>query len=153
MSKAHEALRQVEESQTNKSEESFFANKRILLEEEAELYLWDIENNEFAHQGVVVARFSQEMNSNFVFFLTASNDKGTLLCHNICSDMNEKFSAKLFSLTWNHLGDDENSQSSWLLRFKSEEDYEIAKQIFTQCRWESLHQMQWGKAKVGFIGY
>ncbi|KAF9567336.1 VID27-domain-containing protein [Agrocybe pediades] len=128
-------------------EAAFFANKQILLEEEAELYLWDLDLNEFVNQGIVIARFSQEMNSNFVFYLTASNDKGTLLCHLISSDMNEKFSSKMNSLTWNHLGDDKMSQSSWLLRFRTNEEYEHAKNIFSQCLWQSLHQVPWNKAK------
>jgi len=61
--------------------------------------------------------------------------------------MNQRFSPKMLSLTWNHLGDDDNSQSSWLFRFHSEDNFGSALQTFTQCLWESLHQTPWGKIK------
>ena len=126
---------------------SFLSAMSLLFEAEAELYFWDTEVQEFRNEGIINAQLFKQTNANYVYWLTASNDKGILLTHRIHSSMNQRFSHKMLSLTWNHLGD-HNSQSSWLFRFHSEEDFGNALQTFTQCLWESLHQIPWGKIKV-----
>ena len=126
---------------------SFLSAMSPLFAAEAELYYWDTERQEFRNDGIVNAQLSKQTNANYVYWLTASNDKGLLLTHTISSSMNQRFSPKMLSLTWNHLGDD-NSQSSWLFRFNSEENFGNALETFTQCLWESLHQSPWGKIKV-----
>ena len=126
---------------------SFLSAMSLLFEAEAELYFWDTEVQEFRNDGIINAQLFKQTNANYVYWLTASNDKGLLLTHRIHSSMNQRFSPKMLSLTWNHLGDD-NSQSSWLFRFHSEENFGNALQTFTQCLWESLHQTPWGKIKV-----
>ena len=126
---------------------SFLSYMEPLFTAEAELYFWDMELQEFRNDGVVDAQIFKQINANYTYWLTASNDTGLLLTHNICSSMNQRFSPKMLSLTWNHLGDD-NSQSSWLFRFHSEDNFGSALQTFTQCLWESLHQTPWGKIKV-----
>ena len=126
---------------------SFLSAMSLLFEAEAELYFWHTEVQEFRNDGIINAQLFKQTNANYVYWLTASNDKGILLTHRIHSSMNQRFSPKMLSLTWNHLGDD-NSQSSWLFRFHSEENFGNALQIFTQCLWESLHQTPWGKIKV-----
>lgn len=125
----------------------FLSAMSLLFEAEAELYFWDMEVQEFRNDGIVNAQLFKHTNANYVYWLTASNDNGFLLTHRIHSSMNQRFSPKMLSLTWNHL-DDNNSQSSWLFRFHSEENFSNALQIFTQCLWESLHQTPWGKIKV-----
>lgn len=127
--------------------DSFLSVMSLLFEAEAELYFWDTEVQEFRNDGIVNAQLFKQTNANYVYWLTASNDKGLLLTHRIHSSMNQRFSPKMLSLTWNHLGDN-NSQSSWLFRFHSEENFGNALQTFTQCLWESLHQTPWGKIKV-----
>lgn len=129
---------------------SFLSSMAPLFTAEAELYFWDREVQEFRNDGVVNAHLFKQINANYIYWLAASNDKGILLTHRICSSMNQRFSPKMLSLTWNHLGDD-NSQSSWLFRFPSEEDFGNALQIFTQCLWESLHETPWGKIKVSSV--
>ena len=126
---------------------SFLSAMSLLFEAEAELYFWDTEVQEFRNDGIIKAQLFNQSNANYVYWLTASNDKGILLTHRIHSSMNQRFSPKMLSLTWNHLGDD-NSQSSWLFRFHREEDFANALQTFTQCLWESLHLTPWGKIKV-----
>jgi hypothetical protein len=126
---------------------SFLSAMSLLFEAEAELYFWDTEVQEFRNDGIINAQLFKQTNANYVYWLTASNDKGILLTHRIHSSMNQRFSPKMLSLTWNHLGDD-NSQSSWLFRFHSEENFQNALKTFTQCLWESLHQTPWGKIKV-----
>ena len=128
-------------------DDSFLSVMSLLFEAEAELYFWDMEVQEFRNDGIVNAQLFKQTNANYVYWLTASNDSGFLLTHRIHSSMNQRFSPKMLSLTWNHLGDN-NSQSSWLFRFHSEENFGNALQIFTQCLWESLHETPWGKIKV-----
>jgi len=134
-------------SQMSQIDSQFLSCTTTLLEEEAELYFWDVQNEDFRNDGIVIARFARQTNADFTYWLTASNDKGMILAHKINSDMNQRFSQRMLSLTWNHLGNN-FSQSSWLFRFHSEEDYTKAAQRFTQCLWETLHRVPWGKIKV-----
>jgi hypothetical protein len=134
-------------AQKSQVDNQFMSYMKVLLEEEVELYFWDVQNEDFRNDGIVTARITQQTNANFVYWLLASNDKGTILAHRVQSDMNQRFSHKMLSLTWNHLGED-FSQSSWLFRFHSQEDFAKAAQTFTQCLWETLHQLPWGKIKV-----
>lgn len=127
--------------------DTFMAQMTVLFEQEAELYFWDMEADGFRNDGIVIARIAKQNNANYVYWLTASNDQGMILAHRITSDMNQRFSHKMRSLTWNHMGEN-NSQSSWLFRFAEEQDFSSAVQIFTQCLWETLHQIPWGKAKA-----
>lgn len=134
-------------AQTSQVDKQFMSYMNVLLEEEAELYFWDVENEDFRNDGIVTARIAQQINANFVYWLIASNDNGAVLAHKIQPDMNQRFSHKMLSLTWNHLGED-FSQSSWLFRFHSHEEFAKVIQMFTQCLWETLHQLPWGKIKV-----
>ncbi|KAF8238735.1 VID27-domain-containing protein [Tricholoma matsutake] len=112
---------------------------------EAELYLWDGPNNSFINQGIVTASIMQRIGAGYEYWLTATRDTGLLLAHKVSDDMNQRFSNKMSTLTWNHLGDD-GSQNSWLFRFGAD-DFALFLQKFTECLWESLHQTQWAKAK------
>ncbi|KAF8076465.1 VID27 cytoplasmic protein-domain-containing protein [Lyophyllum atratum] len=118
----------------------------LLIAHEAELYLWDGENEDFINQGIVMAGIMRQANAPFQYRLTASNDSGILLAHKISQDMNQRFSHKMRSLTWNHQGDD-GSQNSWLFRFKEEHLGDFL-QKFSECLWETLHHMPWSKLKV-----
>lgn len=129
------------------AESSAMASLPVLVDQEAELYLWDAPNEDFINQGIVAARILQQ--NRYEYWLTASSEQGTLLAHKITSDMNQRWSHKMLSLTWNHLGDD-GSQNSWLFRFSDAAEFAAVLQTFTQCLWESLHEIQWGKAKVLF---
>ncbi|KAF5388153.1 hypothetical protein D9615_000467 [Tricholomella constricta] len=123
----------------------------VLLSHEAELYLWDPPNEDFINQGIITAGIMSQKNAPFSYWLTASNDSGFLLAHKISPDMNQRFSHKMLSLTWNHQGDD-GSQSSWLFRFDEEYFAEVL-QKFTECMWETLHRMPWSKLKVDEQNY
>lgn len=134
-------------AESNQVDDSWMSTMNLMLEEEAELYIWDPNLHDFRNEGIVIARFTQQKDCNFVFWLSAFNETGLVLAHRITSDMNQRFSPKMHSLTWNYLGDD-GSQSSWLLRFANEEDYTNSVQIYTQCLWQTLHQVSWNKVKV-----
>ncbi|PPQ94030.1 hypothetical protein CVT25_009878 [Psilocybe cyanescens] len=133
-------------AESNQVDDSWMSTMNLMLEEEAELYIWDPNLHDFRNEGIVIARFTQQKDCNFVFWLSAFNETGLVLAHRITSDMNQRFSPKMHSLTWNYLGDD-GSQSSWLLRFENEEDYTNSVQIYTQCLWQTLHQVSWNKVK------
>jgi hypothetical protein len=119
----------------------------VLVAHEAELYLWDMENEEFLNQGIVTAKIVQQKGSGFEYWLTASSDNGQLLAHKITQDMNQRWSNKMLTLTWNHLGDN-GSQRSWLFRFGEQVAYDTFLRTFMQSLWEALHQASWTNIKV-----
>lgn len=119
----------------------------VLIAEEAELYLWDFETEEFSRQALVTAKIVHRTSAGFEYWVMASTDKGELLAHKITPDMNQKWSTKFLTLTWNHLVDNK-SQSSWLFRFSDREAYDQFASTFTQSMWEGLHQVSWSKIKV-----
>ncbi|RDB22472.1 Vacuolar import and degradation protein 27 [Hypsizygus marmoreus] len=126
-----------------------------LLTQEAELYLWDPElgrEGEFINQGIVTAGIAKQRNAPFQYWLTASRDSGPLLAHRISPNMNQRFSHKMFSLTWNHQGDD-GFQSSWLFRFPDEAGFAAVIEKFTECLWETLNHTSWSKAKIDEQNY
>ncbi|KAL0070704.1 Vacuolar import and degradation protein 27 [Marasmius tenuissimus] len=115
-----------------------------LMETEAELYYWEPEENQFTHQGVVVARLVTQPGT-FHFLITASTEEGPLLAHPLSPSMNPRWSGKMNSVTWNFVQEDR--VDGWLFRFPSEEVYAQFLDVFTQCAWESLHQIPWNKLK------
>jgi hypothetical protein len=119
----------------------------VVIAQEAELYLWDMDKEEFDLQGEVTAQIAQPTGVPFEYWLVASNSEGQELAHKITSEMNQRWSAKTSSITWNHFSD-HNIASSWLFRFKSPEGYLLFKNTFTQVMWEGLHQTSWAKVKV-----
>lgn len=128
-------------------ESSAMASLPVLVAHEAELYLWDQDTEIFINQGIVTAKIVQRAGSGFEFWLTASSDGHQLLAHKITSEMNQRWSIKMFSLTWNNIGDN-GRQSSWLFRFPEQESYEAFLRMFTQSLWEALYQTSWAKMKV-----
>ena len=70
-----------------------------------------------------------------------------MLAHRVSSQMMQRWSPTTWSLTWNNVNENGN-QSSWCLRFESQESYEVFQSEFTKCAWESLNQTPWEKVKV-----
>ena len=70
-----------------------------------------------------------------------------MLAHRVSSQMMQRWSPTTWSLTWNNVNDNGN-QSSWCLRFESQESYEDFQAEFTKSAWESLNQTPWEKVKV-----
>ncbi|KIM90864.1 hypothetical protein PILCRDRAFT_811354 [Piloderma croceum F 1598] len=133
---------------TSPSSSSLF----IVIAQEAELHLWDMEQEEFELQGEVTAQIAQPTGVPFEYWLVASNSEGQELAHKITSEMNPRWSTKTLSITWNNFSD-RNFASSWLFRFKSAEAYMLFKNAFTQVMWEGLHQTSWTKIKPDEQGY
>lgn len=104
----------------------------------------------FEHQGVLTAQIVK-VDGQHRFWLKAMQGDSTLLAHEIKSSMNEKWSSKMTSVTWNEV--DEEDMTSWLFRFASTDDYGTFLQYFTIAAWETKFQMPWSKAKVGAMHY
>ncbi|KAL6309693.1 VID27 cytoplasmic protein [Sparassis latifolia] len=124
-----------------------------LVAEEAELHLWNRERGFFVIQAEVVARVVRNAASGpFDYWLNAFGEDGQLLAHKITSDMNQRWSSKVLSLTWNHTSDT-GLQSSWCLRFETQKAFSNFQRIFTQALWEGLNQYSWEKAKLDEQAY
>jgi hypothetical protein len=119
----------------------------VVMAQEAELHLWDMEKEEFELQSDVTAQIAQPTGVPFEYWLVASNSEGQELAHKITSEMNERWSTKTLSITWNNFSD-HNIASSWLFRFKSADGYLLFKNTYVQAMWEGLHQTSWAKVKV-----
>ncbi|KAJ7129602.1 VID27 cytoplasmic protein-domain-containing protein [Mycena epipterygia] len=148
---AAEPLVEPSKGKARASDASPLSNLPALIEKEAGLYFWDNEEAQFVEHGTVTARILK--GTSFESWLTASSDEGQLLAHKITSDMNQRWTSKMRSLTWNHFGDDK-VMTSWVMRFTGEpEDYEAFLQTFTQALWETLYQTAWGKIKIDEQNY
>ena len=121
------------------------SNLDTLLSSEAELYFWDLDKNEFAHQGIVTANILQ-LKGAYQFWIAATVDEKPILAHEITANMNQRFSTKLLSITWNYIAGDECS--SWLFRFTDKEAYDSFYTAFGQCLWQNVNQEPWEKVKV-----
>ncbi|PFH52779.1 hypothetical protein AMATHDRAFT_73906 [Amanita thiersii Skay4041] len=115
----------------------------VLLYQEAELYYWDPDKG-FQFYSIVTAQLARK--DDFEYWLIALKAKNHILMHRLTSDLNPLWNSKMSSLTWNHLLDD-RSQESWCLKFSDHLDFQKFVEVFTQCLWETLHEMPWQKAK------
>lgn len=122
---------------------------QVVVQQEAELYFWDKEKEEFHNHGIVEAQIVQRKGT-YDFWLSAVSHGRNLLSHKIASSMNQRLSAKMFSLTWNQVTvTDPSDCSSWLFRFTAgQESYDAFVGKFAQSLWETLNQIPWSKAKV-----
>ncbi|KAF8621633.1 hypothetical protein AX15_007651 [Amanita polypyramis BW_CC] len=119
---------------------------RVIATQEAEFYSWDAAEG-FLPQGLVTAQIVQSESSAFEYVLVVKNDNGSILAHKITSDMNQRWSHHMMSLTWNYF-EENGSPHSCLLRFLNQTEFQGMMNITTQCLWESLHQEEWRKAKA-----
>jgi hypothetical protein len=119
----------------------------VIIEEKAELFLWERSEGYFVLEAAVSARVVKRKGANYSFFLTATSQEGQVLAHRISSQMMQRWSPTTWSLTWNNVNENGN-QSSWCLRFESQEAFEGFRAEFTKRAWESLNQASWDKVKV-----
>lgn len=114
----------------------------------AELYLWDQEDGHFLRQDEVSAMITQSKDARFDYRLRAMTSKGQqLLSHPLTSELNGRWSTKLWSFTWNHQSST-GVLSSWCFKFEGGEDFESFQQSFARCLYEQLNEVSWQKAKV-----
>jgi hypothetical protein len=119
----------------------------VVIDEKAELFLWDRNEGYFVREAAVFAKIVRRKDAKFSFFLTATSQVGQVLAHRVSSQMMQRWSPQTWSLTWNTVNESGN-QSSWCLRFESQQAYEGFQVEFTRCAWESLNQTSWDKVKV-----
>ncbi|KAJ6515828.1 VID27 cytoplasmic protein-domain-containing protein [Mycena sanguinolenta] len=148
---AAEPLPESTKGKARASDASPLLSLPVLVEKAADLFYWDGEENRFVEYGAVTAKILK--GEGFESWLTASGDGKQVLAHKISQDMNQRWTSKMRSLTWNHFNDDQD-MNSWVLRFSGGiEDYEAFLQTFTQALWETLYQTAWGKMKVDEQSY
>ncbi|KAH9006819.1 VID27 cytoplasmic protein [Lactarius hatsudake] len=119
----------------------------VIIDERAELFLWDRDEGYFVREASVSAKIVQRTGAKFLFFLTAASQDGQVLAHRITSQMMQRWSPATWSLTWNNVNENGN-QSSWCLRFESQESFEDFRAEFTKRAWENLNETSWDKVKT-----
>jgi VID27 PH-like domain/VID27 N-terminal region len=124
-------------------------NLEAMITKEAEIYQWNFEREEFDNDGIVHAQVCRKRDNPFSYWIVAATDEGVLLAHEICPETNPRWSHRMLTVTWNHMGGP--SPSSWLFRFTEEEDYTTFMGMFIRAQWESLHRVPWTKMKVGVL--
>ncbi|KAI9508944.1 VID27 cytoplasmic protein-domain-containing protein [Russula earlei] len=124
----------------------------VIIKEEAELFLWDRDEGYFVREAAVSARIVQRKGAIFSFFLTATSQEGQVLAHRVSSQMMQRWSPATWSLTWNNINES-GSQTSWCLRFESQESFQDFQAEFTKRAWESLNQTSWDKVKADDRAY
>ncbi|OSD04231.1 VID27 cytoplasmic protein [Trametes coccinea BRFM310] len=118
-----------------------------LASESAELHLWDKDQGMFVKQADVTARVAHNpAGGQYDYWLLASTDEGQVLAHRLSSDMNQRMSSRVLSITWNNI-DDRGVGNSWCLRFLTEEAFNDFQVAFTRAMWETMNQWPWDKAK------
>ncbi|KAF6762262.1 VID27 cytoplasmic protein [Ephemerocybe angulata] len=100
----------------------------------------------FDHSGIVTAQIVRG-GSGYDYYLSAATSDGHLLLHKIASELNQRCSKKMRTLTWNHMGDN-GVGHSWLFRFENDEDYQAFISTFMSCLWETTNQTSWAKIKA-----
>jgi hypothetical protein len=118
----------------------------LLASEEAELHFWDTKHGYFSKQADGTAKIVKRPNAGYEYWLIASTEEGQLLTHKINTEMNQRWSSKMYSLTWNNFS--EKTQTSWCFRFLDEQAFVTFQTAFTKALWETLHQTSWEKSKV-----
>ncbi|KAI0832397.1 VID27 cytoplasmic protein [Trametes gibbosa] len=122
-------------------------NMPALATELAELHLWEKDQGVFLKQADVTARVAHNpAGGKYDYWLLASTEEGQLLAHRISSDMNQRWSSRVLSFTWNNISDS-GVGNSWCLRFDTQEAFDEFQKAFTRALWETMNQWPWEKAK------
>lgn len=122
-----------------------------LIDRSAELFLWDKDDGHFLKQDDIIASIVKRPSGTFDYWLSARTLEGQqLLAHKLRTDLNVRWSVKLASLTWNHVGSD-GLISSWCFKFLNLEDYEAFRSAYAQFSYESLNSISWEKTKVSMV--
>lgn len=116
--------------------------------QEGHIFSWNLEIEGFVaeREEVVVAKIVERTPGNFNYWLIVSDEDGDFVSDKISSDMNPRWAPKTSSLTWNYANG--GRYDSWALQLASTEAYDAFKTAFAQCLWETLHRVEFRKAKV-----
>ncbi|CAE6438038.1 unnamed protein product [Rhizoctonia solani] len=131
------------EAETQSSQVS---ERPAVVDEEAQLYLWESEPIEqFAFQAGVRAYIVE--NEEFEYYLTAIENGTYWLAHPISEDLGGRWSKNLLSFTWSHLSQ-EGVASSWCFRFPDVGAFQRFQREYVRCVWEVTNQASWEKIKA-----
>jgi hypothetical protein len=123
-----------------------------MVDEEAELHFWDREKEYFVKKidgrAIITGLPTNSKANGYEYWIVAHSTEGSFLRHKIDGDMNQRWSTKVWSLTWNHMNS-HGVQTSWCFRFLTQETYATFQEQFTRALWETLHQVPWSTSKVG----
>ncbi|KAF9492798.1 VID27 cytoplasmic protein [Pleurotus eryngii] len=122
------------------------ATYSALLSVPAGLHQWNTDTENFEPWGDAVARIVQDPDDQYSFYLAATLNDSRFIGHKVTTDMNQKYSKKIFTVTWNNI-DRDGSQASWVLQFQNLEDFEAFQKLLGQCMWESLNRLPYAKVK------
>ncbi|KAG8684342.1 hypothetical protein FRC09_015446, partial [Ceratobasidium sp. 395] len=128
------------------SQSSQVSERARVVDEGAQLYLWESEPSEqFAFQADVRASIVE--NDEFEYYLVAIEGDTYWLAHPITADLNGRWSKNLLSFTWSHLSQ-EGVASSWCFRFPDVGAFQHFQNTYAQCVYEAAHKVSWAKAKA-----
>lgn len=136
-----------------------FDSYPTLVDEEAELHLWDHKKEYFVKQtdgrATIVGSPTNSKTNGYEYWIIARSTEGgdrgrVVLWHKVDPDMNQRWSTKVWSLTWNHMNE-KGVQTSWCFRFLAQGSYAVFQEQFTRALWETLHQVPWSTSKVSVL--
>ncbi|KAJ1308786.1 hypothetical protein OPQ81_004476 [Rhizoctonia solani] len=122
------------------------SERPAVVDEEAQLYLWESEPIEqFAFQAGVRAYIVE--NDEFEYYLTAIENGTYWLAHPISEDLSGRWSKNLLSFTWSHISQ-EGVASSWCFRFPDVGAFQRFQREFVRCLWEVTNKASWENIKA-----
>ncbi|CAO1624978.1 unnamed protein product [Parajaminaea phylloscopi] len=116
----------------------------ILLDTVADLYLYDQSSGLFMSQEKGVKAEIAEA-GRFIYWLSISSSDRRWLSQRLEASMNANFASESLSAVWNYF-DSNRHCYSWLLRFRTKEDYDAYQRGFAKLMWETLNEEKWEKA-------
>ncbi|PWN24405.1 putative VID27-involved in vacuole import and degradation [Jaminaea rosea] len=117
----------------------------ILLETTADLYLYDQSSGLFMSQEKGVKAQVAEA-GRFLYWLSISSPSRRWLSQRLEGSMNINFASDSLSSVWNYF-DGQRRCYSWLLRFRTKEEYDEYQRGFAKLMWETLNEERWEKSK------
>jgi hypothetical protein len=120
------------------------------VSEPAEYYVWSLDLEQYTEEGPVIAqivRRPEDSEFKTHIALLTPDGKSLRILHVVSSDMNQRFSQKMCSFTWNYR-DEQGGINSFCIRFHDEESLGRFLAAYMRAGWEALHQMSFDKAKA-----
>jgi hypothetical protein len=125
------------------------------VSEPATLYVWDLNLETYVDDNAVTAQVvhrPEDPEFLFCIALINSSDGSLRLLNAISSDMNQRFSQKMNSFTWNY-PDEQGGINSFCIRFEDDQALMRFVNAFARAGWETLHQSSFGKVKEDEAAY
>ena len=119
------------------------SSREVLVEERAELHLFDFDSGSFVIQDPSVTATVSET-GNWQYWLQINGRGKGWLGQRVVADINPVFNFEYLSFIFNHYTDD-GSAYSWLLRFKDQETEERFQDGLMRALWEQLNETKWQK--------